>query len=171
MCPLADLLRRAHLIFAINGFDCFVGINLLREGLDIPEISLVAILDADKEGFLRTETSLIQTIGRAARNAEGHVIMYADTITESMEKAISETERRRKIQQEYNEAHGITPQTIKKAVRDLISISKAADADSSNGKLDVDYESMSIKDLEKVKKQIEKNMRKAAAELDSLVTE
>ena len=124
----------------------------------------VAILDADKEGFLRTETSLIQTIGRAARNAEGHVIMYADTITESMEKAISETERRRKIQQEYNEAHGITPQTIKKAVRDLISISKAAD--SSNGKLDVDYESMSIKDLEKVKKQIEKNMRKAAAELD-----
>ena len=143
-----------------------VGINLLREGLDIPEISLVAILDADKEGFLRTETSLIQTIGRAARNAEGHVIMYADTITESMEKAISETERRRKIQQEYNEVHGITPQTIKKAVRDLISISKAAEADNSNGRLDVDYESMSIKDLEKVKKQIEKNMRKAAAELD-----
>ena len=150
----------------LDGFDVLVGINLLREGLDIPEISLVAILDADKEGFLRTETSIIQTIGRAARNAEGHVIMYADTITESMEKAISETERRRKIQQEYNEAHGITPQTIKKAVRDLISISKAADADSSNGKLDVDYESMSIKDLEKVKKQIEKNMRKAAAELD-----
>ena len=163
-----DTLERQKIIrdMRLDGFDVLVGINLLREGLDIPEISLVAILDADKEGFLRTETSLIQTIGRAARNAEGHVIMYADTITESMEKAISETERRRKIQQEYNEAHGITPQTIKKAVRDLISISKAADADSSNGKLDVDYESMSIKDLEKVKKQIEKNMRKAAAELD-----
>ena len=145
-----------------------LGLRIFLAGhrLDIPEISLVAILDADKEGFLRTETSLIQTIGRAARNAEGHVIMYADTITESMEKAISETERRRKIQQEYNEVHGITPQTIKKAVRDLISISKAAEADNSNGRLDVDYESMSNKDLEKVKKQIEKNMRKAAAELD-----
>ena len=150
----------------LGKYDVLVGINLLREGLDLPEVSLVCILDADKEGFLRTETSLIQTIGRAARNAEGHVIMYADTITESMEKAISETERRRKIQQEYNEVHGITPQTIKKAVRDLISISKAAEADNSNGRLDVDYESMSIKDLEKVKKQIEKNMRKAAAELD-----
>ena len=160
-----DTLERQKIIrdMRLDGFDVLVGINLLREGLDIPEISLVAILDADKEGFLRTETSLIQTIGRAARNAEGHVIMYADTITESMEKAISETERRRKIQQEYNEVHGITPQTIKKAVRDLISISKAAEADNSN---DVDYESMSIKDLEKVKKQIEKNMRKAAAELD-----
>ena len=163
-----DTLERQKIIrdMRLDGFDVLVGINLLREGLDIPEISLVAILDADKEGFLRTETSLIQTIGRAARNAEGHVIMYADTITESMEKAISETERRRKIQQEYNEVHGITPQTIKKAVRDLISISKAAEADNSNGRLDVDYESMSIKDLEKVKKQIEKNMRKAAAELD-----
>ena len=159
-----DTLERQKIIrdMRLDGFDVLVGINLLREGLDIPEISLVAILDADKEGFLRTETSLIQTIGRAARNADGHVIMYADT----MEKAISETERRRKIQQEYNEVHGITPQTIKKAVRDLISISKAAEADNSNGRLDVDYESMSIKDLEKVKKQIEKNMRKAAAELD-----
>ena len=163
-----DTLERQKIIrdMRLDGFDVLVGINLLREGLDIPEISLVAILDADKEGFLRTETSLIQTIGRAARNADGHVIMYADTITESMEKAISETERRRKIQQEYNEVHGITPQTIKKAVRDLISISKAAEADNLNGRLDVDYESMSIKDLEKVKKQIEKNMRKAAAELD-----
>ena len=163
-----DTLERQKIIrdMRLDGFDVLVGINLLREGLDIPEISLVAILDADKEGFLRTETSLIQTIGRAARNAEGHVIMYADTITEYMDKAISETVRRRKIQQEYNEIHGITPQTIKKAVRDLISISKAAEADNSNGKLDVDYESMSIKDLEKVKKQIEKNMRKAAAELD-----
>ena len=163
-----DTLERQKIIrdMRLDGFDVLVGINLLREGLDIPEISLVAIIDADKEGFLRTETSLIQTIGRAARNADGHVIMYADTITESMEKAISETERRRKIQQEYNEVHGITPQTIKKAVRDLISISKAAEADNSNGRLDVDYESMSIKDLEKVKKQIEKNMRKAAAELD-----
>ena len=148
-----DTLERQKIIrdMRLDGFDVLVGINLLREGLDIPEISLVAILDADKEGFLRTETSLIQTIGRAARNADGHVIMYADTITESMEKAISETERRRKIQQEYNEVHGITPQTIKKAVRDLISISKAAEADNSNGRLDVDYESMSIKDLEKVR--------------------
>ena len=164
-----DTLERQKIIrdMRLDGFDVLVGINLLREGLDIPEISLVAILDADKEGFLRTETSLIQTIGRAARNAEGHVIMYADKITESMEKAISETERRRKIQQEYNEEHGITPQTIKKAVRDLISISKAADASSGNGEtLEKDYESMSRKELEKVKKQIEKNMHKAAAELN-----
>ena len=163
-----DTLERQKIIrdMRLDGFDVLVGINLLREGLDIPEISLVAILDADKEGFLRTETSLIQTIGRAARNAEGHVIMYADKITESMEKAISETERRRKIQQEYNDEHGITPQTIKKAVRDLISISKAAEPGDASGKLKVDYESMSIKELEKVKVQVEKNMRKAAAELN-----
>ena len=163
-----DTLERQKIIrdMRLDGFDVLVGINLLREGLDIPEISLVAILDADKEGFLRTETSLIQTIGRAARNAEGHVIMYADKITESMEKAISETERRRKIQQEYNDEHGITPQTIKKAVRDLISISKAAEPGDTSGKLKVDYESMSIKELEKVKTQVEKNMRKAAAELN-----
>ena len=164
-----DTLERQKIIrdMRMDAFDVLVGINLLREGLDIPEITLVAILDADKEGFLRTETSLIQTIGRAARNSEGHVIMYADKITESMEKAISETERRRQIQQEYNEEHGITPQTIKKAVRDLISISKAADASSGNGEtLEKDYESMSRKELEKVKKQIEKNMHKAAAELN-----
>ena len=163
-----DTLERIEIVrdLRMGGFDVLVGINLLREGLDIPEISLVAILDADKEGFLRTETSLIQTIGRAARNAEGHVIMYADKITESMEKAISETERRRKIQQEYNDEHGITPQTIKKAVRDLISISKAAEPGDASGKLKVDYESMSIKELEKVKTQVEKNMRKAAAELN-----
>lgn len=164
-----DTLERQKIIrdMRMDAFDVLVGINLLREGLDIPEITLVAILDADKEGFLRTETSLIQTIGRAARNSEGHVIMYADKITESMEKAISETERRRQIQQEYNEEHGITPQTIKKAVRDLISISKAADALSGNGEtLEKDYESMSRKELEKVKKQIEKNMHKAAAELN-----
>ena len=164
-----DTLERQKIIrdMRMDAFDVLVGINLLREGLDIPEITLVAILDADKEGFLRTETSLIQTIGRAARNSEGHVIMYADKITESMEKAISETERRRQIQQEYNEEHGITPQTIKKAVRDLISISKAADASSCNGEtLEKDYESMSRKELEKVKKQIEKNMHKAAAELN-----
>ena len=163
-----DTLERQKIIrdMRMDAFDVLVGINLLREGLDIPEITLVAILDADKEGFLRTETSLIQTIGRAARNSEGHVIMYADKITESMEKAISETERRRQIQQEYNEEHGITPQTIKKAVRDLISISKA-DASSGNGEtLEKDYESMSRKELEKVKKQIEKNMHKAAAELN-----
>ena len=164
-----DTLERQKIIrdMRMDAFDVLVGINLLREGLDIPEITLVAILDADKEGFLRTETSLIQTIGRAARNSEGHVIMYADKITESMEKAISETERRRQIQQEYNEEHGITPQTIKKAVGDLISISKAADASSGNGEtLEKDYESMSRKELEKVKKQIEKNMHKAAAELN-----
>ena len=127
-----------------NGlFDVLIGVNLLREGLDLPEVSLVAILDADKEGFLRTETSLVQTIGRAARNSEGHVIMYADKITESMEKAIGETERRRKIQQAYNEEHGITPQTIRKAVRDLISISRAAEADDRpSDTLKKDYESM-----------------------------
>lgn len=163
-----DTLERSEIIrdMRMDVFDVLVGINLLREGLDIPEITLVAILDADKEGFLRSETSLIQTVGRAARNAEGHVIMYADKITESMEKAISETERRRKIQQEYNDEHGITPQTIKKAVRDLISISKAAEPGDASGKLKVDYESMSIKELEKVKTQVEKNMRKAAAELN-----
>lgn len=164
-----DTLERQKIIrdMRLDGFDVLIGINLLREGLDIPEISLVAILDADKEGFLRTETSLIQTIGRAARNADGHVIMYADKITESMDKAISETERRRKIQQAYNDEHGITPQTIKKAVRDLISISKAAEADKGGGvRLEKDMESMSIKELEKLKKEIEKNMHKAAAELN-----
>lgn len=164
-----DTLERQKIIrdMRLDGFDVLVGINLLREGLDIPEISLVAILDADKEGFLRTETSLVQTIGRAARNSEGHVIMYADKITESMRKAIDETERRRRIQQEYNEAHGITPQTIQKAVRDLISISRAAEAEEeTDGTLKKDYESMSIKELEKLKKEIEKNMHKAAVELN-----
>ncbi len=163
-----DTLERQKIIrdMRLDAFDVLVGINLLREGLDIPEISLVAILDADKEGFLRTETSLIQTIGRAARNSEGHVIMYADKITESMEKAISETERRRKLQQEYNEAHGITPQTIQKAVRDLISISKAAEPGAGGIKLEKDYESMSRKELEKLKKELEKNMHRAAAELN-----
>ena len=164
-----DTLERSEIIrdMRLDVFDVLVGINLLREGLDIPEITLVAILDADKEGFLRSETSLIQTVGRAARNAEGHVIMYADKITESMEKAIGETERRRKIQQAYNEEHGITPQTIRKAVRDLISISRAAEADDRpSDTLKKDYESMSVKELEKVKKEIEKNMHKAAAELN-----
>ncbi len=122
-----DTLERAEIIrdLRLDVFDVLVGINLLREGLDIPEITLVAILDADKEGFLRSETSLIQTIGRAARNCEGHVIMYADTVTDSMRVAIEETERRRKIQQEYNEAHGITPKTIQKSVRDLISFPRS----------------------------------------------
>lgn len=163
-----DTLERQKIIrdMRMDAFDVLVGINLLREGLDIPEITLVAILDADKEGFLRTETSLIQTIGRAARNSEGHVIMYADKITESMEKAISETERRRKIQQEYNDAHGITPQTIKKAVRDLISISKVAEPGETKSGLKKDFESMSRSELIKVKNQIEKNMHKAAAELN-----
>ena len=147
-----------------GAFDVLVGINLLREGLDIPEITLVAILDADKEGFLRSETSLIQTIGRAARNSEGHVIMYADKITDSMRVAIDETKRRRKVQEEYNEAHGITPQTIQKSVRDLIAISKKVAADENA--LDKDPESMSKKELEKHIADIEKKMKKAAAELN-----
>ena len=162
-----DALERTKIIrdMRLDVFDVLVGINLLREGLDIPEITLVAILDADKEGFLRTETSLIQTIGRAARNSEGHVIMYADTITDSMRQAIDETERRRAIQQKYNEEHNITPKTILKAVRDLISISRAAEPkDTMN--LEKDYESMSRRELEKVARQIEKNMHRAAAELN-----
>jgi excinuclease ABC subunit B len=145
-------------------FDVLVGINLLREGLDIPEITLVAIIDADKEGFLRSETSLIQTIGRAARNSEGHVIMYADTITRSMQAAIDETNRRREIQMAYNKAHGITPKTIEKAVRDLISISKKVEADDVKWKKDP--ESMSKKELKALIQQTEAAMRKAAAELD-----
>ena len=145
-------------------FDVLVGINLLREGLDIPEISLVAILDADKEGFLRSETSLIQTIGRAARNSEGRVLMYADVVTDSMRRAIDETNRRRTIQMKYNEEHGITPQTIKKAVRDLISISKKVAAEEL--RLEKDPESMSEKELTKLIKEVEKKMKKAAAELN-----
>ena len=161
-----DTLERAEIIrdLRLDVFDVLVGINLLREGLDIPEITLVAILDADKEGFLRSETSLIQTIGRAARNSEGHVIMYADKMTDSMQAAIDTTERRRKIQQEYNEAHGITPQTIKKSVRDLIAISKKVAAEEMS--LTVDPESMSKKELEKTIADIEKKMKKAAAELN-----
>ena len=162
-----DALERTKIIrdMRLDVFDVLVGINLLREGLDIPEITLVAILDADKEGFLRTETSLIQTIGRAARNASGHVIMYADNMTDSMKAAIDETNRRREIQQKYNEEHGITPKTIQKAVRDLISISRAAEPKNTL-KLDKDYESMSRKELEKVSREIEKNMHRAAAELN-----
>ena len=137
---------------------------MLREGLDIPEITLVAILDADKEGFLRSETSLIQTIGRAARNADGHVIMYADTITGSMNRAITETERRRAIQMKYNEEHGIVPQTIKKKVRDLISISKKVEEDSS--KIIKDAESMSETELKAVIKELTKKMNQAAVELN-----
>ena len=161
-----DTLERAEIIrdMRLNVFDVLVGINLLREGLDIPEISLVAILDADKEGFLRSETSLIQTIGRAARNAEGHVIMYADNLTDSMKHAIEETERRRKIQQKYNEDHGITPTTIKKAVRDLIAISKAAEEKSKD--MEKDLESMDAKELNKLQKELQKKMHKAAAELN-----
>ena len=148
----------------LDVFDVLVGINLLREGLDIPEISLVAILDADKEGFLRSETSLIQTIGRAARNADGHVIMYADVITDSMDNAIKETNRRMKIQQDYNEANNITPQTIKKAVRDTISISKQIAEEEL--RFEKDPESMSRREIEKLILTVEKQMRKAAAELD-----
>ena len=148
----------------LDVFDVLVGINLLREGLDIPEISLVAILDADKEGFLRSATSLIQTIGRAARNAEGHVVMYADTITESMQIALSETDRRREIQMKYNEEHGITPTTIKKAVRDLIAISKVIAREEM--RFEKDPESMSRKELEKLIADVQKKMQKAAADLN-----
>ena len=161
-----DTLERAEIIrdLRLDVFDVLVGINLLREGLDIPEITLVAILDADKEGFLRSETSLIQTIGRAARNSEGHVIMYADKITDSMRVAIDETERRRKLQQAYNEEHGITPRTIQKSVRDLIAISKKVAVEEME--FDKDPESMSRRELEKLIGDIQKKMKKAAAELN-----
>jgi excinuclease ABC subunit B len=161
-----DTLERSEIIrdMRMDVFDVLVGINLLREGLDIPEITLVAILDADKEGFLRSETSLIQTIGRAARNAQGRVIMYADRMTDSMNKAISETNRRRAIQNKYNEEHGITPTTIQKKVRELIRISKKAEADYY--KMEKDPESMSKKELEAVAKKITKEMHTAAAELN-----
>jgi len=161
-----DTLERAEIIrdMRLDVFDVLVGINLLREGLDIPEITLVAILDADKEGFLRSEVSLIQTIGRAARNSEGHVIMYADVMTDSMKKATQETERRRNIQEAYNKEHGITPTTIKKAVRDLITVSKAVA--ETEVKLKKDPESMSRKELMKLIAQVEKQMRAAAADLN-----
>ena len=161
-----DTLERSDIIrdMRLDVFDVLVGIYLLREGLDIPEITLVAILDADKEGFLRSETSLVQTIGRAARNSQGHVIMYANTITDSMKNAISETNRRREIQNKYNEEHGITPTTIKKAVRDRISITK--EAIKSVDKLEKDPESMSAKEIEKLIGKIQKEMKKAAAELN-----
>ncbi len=161
-----DTLERSEIIrdMRLDVFDVLVGINLLREGLDIPEITLVAIIDADKEGFLRSQTSLIQTVGRAARNSEGHVIMYADRITDSMRVAIEETNRRRAIQQQYNEEHGITPTTIKKSVRDLIAISKAAiETDKGFTK---DPESMDAKELEKLSKELTKKMHQAAAELN-----
>ncbi len=161
-----DTLERAEIIrdMRLDVFDVLVGINLLREGLDIPEISLVAILDADKEGFLRSETSLIQTIGRAARNAEGHVIMYADKITDSMRAALSETERRREIQKKFNDEHGITPQTIKKAVRDLISISKVIAKEEL--RFEKDPESMDRQELEKLIGDVQKKMKQAAADLN-----
>ena len=161
-----DTLERAEIIrdMRLDVFDVLVGINLLREGLDIPEISLVAILDADKEGFLRSETSLIQTVGRAARNAEGHVLMYADSITDSMAAAIEETKRRRKIQQAYNEEHNITPTTIKKAVRDLISISQAAESAAADRVKDP--ESMDERELKQLAKELTKKMHQAAAELN-----
>jgi excinuclease ABC subunit B len=161
-----DTLERAEIIrdLRLDVFDVLVGINLLREGLDIPEITLVAILDADKEGFLRSETSLIQTVGRAARNSEGHVIMYADGMTDSMRKAIDETERRRAIQQAYNEEHGITPTTIQKSVRDLISVSKKVAEEEQ--RFQKDPESMSKEELEKLLADIQKKMKKAAADLN-----
>lgn len=159
-------LERAEIIrdMRLDVFDVLVGINLLREGLDIPEVSLVAILDADKEGFLRSETSLIQTVGRAARNADGHVIMYADTVTDSMRRAIEETGRRRVLQKQYNEEHGITPETIHKAVRDLISITKAAE--KATVALEKDPESMSVRELNQLIQKLTKQMKKAAAELN-----
>ena len=161
-----DTLERTQIIrdMRLDVFDVLVGINLLREGLDIPEITLVAILDADKEGFLRSEVSLIQTIGRAARNSEGHVIMYADTITDSMRLAIDETERRRTLQEAYNKEHGITPKTIQKSVRELISISKEIAQEEL--RFEKDPESMSRKELEKLIADIDKKMKKAAAELN-----
>lgn len=161
-----DTLERSEIIrdMRLDVFDVLVGINLLREGLDIPEIALVAILDADKEGFLRSEISLVQTIGRAARNAEGRVIMYADTITDSMDRAISETNRRRAIQMKYNEEHGITPQTIKKAVRDIVRISKKVEA--SDFDITKDLESMNRKEIDIVLKNIQKKMNVAAADLN-----
>ena len=161
-----DTLERAQIIrdMRLDIFDVLIGINLLREGLDIPEITLVAILDADKEGFLRSETSLIQTIGRTARNSEGHVIMYADTMTDSMRQAIDETRRRRQLQDAYNQEHGITPTTIKKAVRDLIAVSKAVA--ETEVKLAKDPESMNKKELTKLISQVEKQMRAAAADLN-----
>ena len=161
-----DTLERAEIIrdMRLDVFDVLVGINLLREGLDIPEISLVAILDADKEGFLRSHTSLIQTIGRAARNVNGHVIMYADSVTDSMKAAIEETERRRRIQMEYNEKHNITPVSIKKDIRDLISVTKKIDPDEM--KIEKDYESMDDNELKAEIEKITKKMKKAAAELD-----
>lgn len=161
-----DTLERAEIIrdMRLDVFDVLVGINLLREGLDIPEITLVAILDADKEGFLRSETSLIQTIGRAARNSKGHVVMYADVMTDSMRNAIEETNRRRELQEAYNKEHGITPTTIKKAVRDLIAVSKAVA--ETEVKLKKDPESMSKKELKNLISQLEKQMRQAAADLN-----
>ncbi len=161
-----EALERAKIIrdMRLDVFDVLVGINLLREGLDIPEITLVAILDADKEGFLRSETSLIQTIGRAARNSEGHVIMYADVMTDSMKNAIDETNRRRELQKKYNEEHGITPKTIEKSVRDLISISKEIAVEEA--RFEKDPESMSPGEIKKLADKLEKQMRKAAAELD-----
>jgi excinuclease ABC subunit B len=161
-----DTLERTQIIreMRLDVFDVLIGINLLREGLDIPEITLVAILDADKEGFLRSETSLIQTIGRASRNSEGHVIMYADVMTDSMKKAIGETKRRRELQMKYNEEHGITPQTIQKAVRDLISISK--EVAKTEAEIEKNPEDMSRAELEKLIEKVEKQMRAAAAELN-----
>ena len=161
-----DTLERSQIIrdMRLDVFDVLVGINLLREGLDIPEIALVAILDADKEGFLRSETSLVQTIGRAARNADGHVVMYADNMTDSMRKAIDETERRRKVQMKYNEEHGITPQTIRKAVRDLISISR--EITKEQARFEKDPESMNLGELRGLIADVEKKMRRAAADLN-----
>lgn len=161
-----DTLERSQIIrdMRLDVFDVLVGINLLREGLDIPEIALVAILDADKEGFLRSETSLVQTIGRAARNADGHVVMYADNMTDSMRKAIDETERRRKVQMKYNEEHGITPQTIRKAVRDLISISR--EITKEQARFEKDPESMNLGELRRLIAEVEKKMRRAAADLN-----
>ena len=161
-----DTLERAEIIrdLRLDVFDVLVGINLLREGLDIPEITLVAILDADKEGFLRSETSLIQTIGRAARNSEGHVIMYADTMTDSMKMAIGETNRRRSLQEAYNKEHGITPKTIEKSVRDLIAVSKKVAREEYEFKKEP--ESMSRKELEKLIADVQKKMQQAAADLN-----
>ena len=163
-----DTLERVEIVrdLRLGVFDVLVGINLLREGLDIPEITLVAILDADKEGFLRSETSLVQTIGRAARNSEGHVIMYADNMTDSMKRAIGETNRRRRIQMAYNEDHGITPQTIVKEVRDLIQVGTEIAGKTIASTFEKDRESMTQKELQAAIQKLTKRMNEAAAALN-----
>jgi excinuclease ABC subunit B len=163
-----DTLERMQIIrdLRIGEFDVLVGINLLREGLDLPEVALVAILDADKEGFLRSETSLIQTIGRAARNVDGRVIMYADRITSAMDKAISETNRRRKIQKDYNTEHNITPKTITKAVHNVIEATKAAEDTDGYKVSKSEFDELDDISIKQLIESMTKDMKQAARELE-----